>query len=481
MKLNARYCAAAVVSALILFCIISLSYSYLGYSIKKQPPFVVSSLLKEKNLVPVVVIGSGPAGLSAALFTARANFKTIVIAGQQEGGQLMEAAYVENWPAKKKMSGSDMMRDLKEQAEQFGATIVSAYVDHVDFSTSPFIVHLNNGDILKALSVIIATGGSQRTLPISGVKEYWGKGIGICTICDAPFDKGKDVVVIGGGDAACDKALQLASFAKQVTMLVRDKEMRAADIVQGYVKSTKNIAVRCDIEVEKIIGADGRVSAVALKDTKSGKKETMPVQSVYFALGFDPNSQMFKGLLELNKNGYVVLHDKVQKTSLEGVFAAGNIEDPVYQKASIAAGSGARAGLDAIQYLQNKGLTPAMADALKDGMYVVQKKCNNDILAPTTQDELQKIIADHDVVVIDFYARTCPVCKMLAPYYQQACAQVGDNVAFVSFDIQKSDDVFKQFAIQGTPTVVLMKAGKETSRSTTLKTLKDILDFIQIK
>ncbi len=476
MKINARYRYAIIGS---IICSIAFGLYYLTSKPSKQSSFSVSSLLKEKNLVPVVVIGSGPAGLSAALFTARANFKTIVIAGQQEGGQLMEAAYVENWPSKKKMSGSDMMRDLKEQAEQFGAKVITAYVDYVDFSTFPFTLHLNTGEILKALSVIVATGGSQRTLPIPGVKEYWGKGIGVCTICDAPFDKGKEVVVIGGGDAACDKALQLAAFAKQVTMLVRDKEMRAADIVQGYVKNTKNIAVRCDVAVEKIIGANGRVSALELRDAQSGKNETMPIQSVYFALGFDPNSQLFKGLLQLNKNGYVVLHENIQKTSVDGVFAAGNIEDPLYQKASVAAGAGARAGLDAIQFLQEKGFTPTVAEALKNVLYVEHKNCKNGILTPSTQEELQKIFAEHDTLIIDFYARTCPVCKMLAPYFQQACAQMGESVTFASFDIQNSSEIVKQFNIESTPTLIFLKSGKEVARSIALRSLKDIVDFVQ--
>lgn len=476
MKISARYWY--FLSGIVAFCLAIGSYYYFSHAIKKQS-FIMESLSREKNLVPVVVIGSGPAGLSAALFTSRANFKTIVIAGQQEGGQLMEAAYVENWPAKKKMSGSQMMKELKEQAEQFGAKVINAYVDHVDFSTHPFTIHLNNGEILKALSVIIATGGSQRTLPIPGVKEYWGKGIGICTICDAPFDKGKEVVVIGGGDAACDKALQLAAFAKQVTMLVRDKELRAADIVQGYVKDTKNITVRCNIEVEKIIGNNGRVSAVELQDKQSSKKETMPIQSVYFALGFDPNSQLFKGLLELNRKGYVVLHDNVQKTSVEGVFAAGNIEDPIYQKASIAAGAGARAGLDAIHYLQERGFTPAMAHGLTDTFYQEKKGCKNGILVLATKEELQKIIAEHDVVIVDFFARICPVCKMLAPYFAQACEQMNGNITFASFDIQNSDEVSKEFSIVSTPTLILFKKGKEAIRSTTLRTLNDIVDFIQ--
>lgn len=159
----------------------------------------VENVAQEKNIVPVVVIGSGPAGLSAALYTARADYKTVVAAGPKEGGQLLEAAYVENWPAKEKLTGLAVMADLRKQAESFGVQVLTATVEKVDFSSWPFTVYLDTGQPLKALTIIAATGGSQRLLNIPGVQTYLGKGVGVCTICDAPFEKGKDVVVIGGG------------------------------------------------------------------------------------------------------------------------------------------------------------------------------------------------------------------------------------------------------------------------------------------
>ena len=473
MKFNKRY-GYLLLGSLALISIIALSCMLFKKSSQK---ISIETLRTKKNIAPVVVIGSGPAGLSAALFTARANFPTFVITGQQEGGQLMEAAYVENWPTKQKASGSQMMQDLKEQAQHFGVRIVPTYVEHVDVSQHPFIVHLNNGDELLALSLIVATGGSQRTLPVPGVKEYWAKGIGICTICDAPFDKDKEVAVIGGGDAACDKALQLAAFAKHVTILVRDKEMRAAAVVQNYVKDTPNISIRYNCAIEKIDGDGNRVSAVEVKDSKTSVQETLPIYTVYFALGFTPNSQLFKGKLELDKDGYIVRKPGTQKTSVEGVFAAGNIEDAVYQKASIASGAGARAGIDAIQFLQDKGFTPVAVQELASVLYQPEEG-KQSITQLSNDVALEKAIANDKIIIIEFYAKTCPICKMVGPYFGQASAKFNGEVVFANADVQAVEKSAQYYSLDTTPLFILFSNGKEQARSNSLRTQQDIVDFI---
>lgn len=446
--------------------------------VKKKNYYSLSRefLTTKKNIVPVVVIGSGPAGLTAALFTSRADFQTVIVAGQ-EGGQLMEAAYIENWPSKPKTAGREMIQDLKEQVQHFGAHLLPTYVEHIDVSRYPFVVHLANGDELNALVIIAATGGAQKTLAIPGVKEYWAKGIGVCTICDAPFDKDKEVAVIGGGDAACDKALQLAAFAKKVTILVRDKEMRAAAVVQQYVKDTPAITIRYNCDIKKIVGDNNRASAIYFNDALSGKEESLPIYTVYFALGFTPNSQLFKGQLKLNKDGYIIREPGTQKTSAEGVFAAGNIEDPLYQKASIAAGAGARAGLDAIQFLQEKGFTPVMAQGLAGNMYQPHEATK--FVAQLANDEaVEKSIKEHPLIILDFYGKTCPVCKMVTPYFEQAAAKVKDEMYCACADIQTVPQSAQKYTLDATPFFILFKDGKECARSTKLRSYQDIVDFI---
>ena len=356
--------------------IYSIGYTLLSKELKTEAStliinphdFPIESLINKSSIMPVVVIGSGPAGLTAAMYTSRAKLKTVVISGLEIGGQLTEASYVENWPARTKMPGLDIMNDLKTQAQHFGAQLEDAEVLRVNLVDWPFQITLSNGTIINALTLIIATGGSQKTLDIPGVKEFWGKGIGVCSICDAPFDQGKDVAIIGGGDAAADRALQLSAFAKKVILLVRGPAMRAAAVVQDYLKNSKNIEIKYNIEVKKIIGND-RVTAIEITDKQTNKTMQMPIQSVYFALGFVPRSTLFKDALELDEEGFIKLFDHTQATSKKGVFAAGTVEDPRYQKSVTAAGDGAKAGMDAIEFLQTIGFTPEFSKKIEFRFY----------------------------------------------------------------------------------------------------------------
>lgn len=330
--------------------------------------FSLDKLSGQKNIVPVVIIGSGPAGLTSGMYTARAKLMTVIFTGKDLGGQLIEASYVENWPGKPKMPGQDLMNDSQKQAQFFGAHLVSAEVKKVNINTWPFEVTLNDGTVIKALTIIIATGGSQKLLDVPGAKEFFGKGVGVCSICDAPFDKGKDVAVVGGGDAAVDRALQLSAFANKVTILVRGPEMTAAGKVQDYLKDSKNITVMYNIEVKKILG-DERVTGIEIVDQTAKKESTMPVKSVYFALGFVPRSDLFKGMLEIDKEGYIRLFNRTQETSQKGVFAAGTVEDSHYQKSATATGDGSKAGIDAIEFLQKIGFTPKKAEEFEENFY----------------------------------------------------------------------------------------------------------------
>lgn len=336
--------------------------------------FPLEKIIEEQNIFPVVVIGSGPAALTAALYTSRAKYPTLVITGDTLGGQLTEASNVENFPARPKMAGLDIMNDLKAQAQNFGAQLMLAKVASVNFNTWPFEIKLSNGDTISGLTVIIATGGAQKTLDIPGVKKFWGKGIGVCSICDAPFDTGKDVAIIGGGDTAADRALQLATFANKVLVLVRDKKMKAAQVAQDYLKNNGKVEILYNIEVKEIIGNE-RVEGVEILDRNTGKTEELPAQSVYFALGFVPQSALFANALDLDDYGFIKIFDHTQETSKKGVFAAGTVEDPRYQKSVTAAGDGGKAGIDAIEFLQAIGITPQYSDSeeVKSNLYKIPR------------------------------------------------------------------------------------------------------------
>lgn len=462
--------------------IVSSYYLFFIFTCKHVPlrtlPVVQEKLSQEKNIVPVVVIGSGPAGLSAALYTARADYKTMVIAGPKEGGQLTEASYVENWPAKEKMTGLAMMHDLKRQVEHFGVQILTASVDTVNLLRWPFEIHIDTGEKIKALSIIIATGGSQQLMSVPGVDKYLGKGIGVCTICDAPFEKGKSVVVIGGGDAAADKALQLATFAKDVTILVRDEKMHAAAIIQKYLQQAKNITVRCMTDLVEVRGDEQHVHSVVVKDLKTAKTDILNVRGVYFALGFVPNTQFLKNTLACDAAGYILTRGKSQATSLEGVFAAGNVEDAVYQKASVAAGNGIKAALDSIEFLQKHGITPSSLAPLRNNMFVPEQIVKKVALL-TSRGQLQSIFLTQSLVLLDCYVMQCPLCSMISKILEQAAAQLHDQVHVVKVDINKVPEVKKQFNVEHIPTLILLRNGKEIARTASVYSVRDINQFVQ--
>lgn len=346
----------------------------LFFFLSKKKSVELTSLHTKKNLVPVVILGAGPAGLSAAIFTSRAQYKTVIVAGPMMGGQIAQAAYVENWPGiQGKDTGLNTIEHVKKQVEHFGATIIEDSATTVNLHEWPYEITLSDGTQLHALTIIIAMGGSQKTLNIAGVKEYWGKGIGVCSICDAPFDKDKDVAIIGGGDSAADKALQSAAYAKSVTILVKNNEMHAAAVIQDYLKTMPNITIRYGIDPVAIVGDGQEITGLTIKDTKANKEEQLSIQRVYFALGFEPNSTLFKDALVMDNDGYLVTYNKTQKTSKEGVFAAGNIEDDRYQKGSVASGKGVSAAIDAIEWLQSIGFTATVQQKYGEQLYKINK------------------------------------------------------------------------------------------------------------
>jgi len=306
--------------------------------------------------VNCLIIGSGPAGYTAAIYAARANLKPILYQGIQPGGQLTITTEVENYPGYADgVQGPEMMVHFEKQAHRMGADIRYGIATKVDFSSHPFKIEIDEEKWIEANSVIISTGASAKWLGLESEQRLNGFGVSACAVCDGFFFRNKEVAIVGAGDTAAEEALYLSKLCTTVHMFIRRHEMRASKVMQDRVLNTKNIKMYWDTDTAEVLG-DKNVNGVRVKNNKTGEEQTIPVSGFFVAIGHQPNSEIFKGWLDMDEAGYIKTVPGTSKTNIEGVFASGDVQDKIYRQAVTAAGSGCMAALDAERWLGAKGL-----------------------------------------------------------------------------------------------------------------------------
>ncbi len=301
--------------------------------------------------VSCLIIGSGPAGYTAAIYAARANLNPVLYSGLQPGGQLTITTDVENYPGYPQgIMGPAMMKDFEEQARRMGTDLRWGYVSKVDFSQRPFLIEVDEEKTIAADSVIISTGASAKWLGLESEQRLSGYGVSACAVCDGFFFKGKEVAIVGAGDTACEEALYLSKICSKVHMFIRREEMRASKVMQDRVLATENIQVYWNTEAEEILG-EKSVEGVRIINNVTQENQEIPISALFVAIGHNPNSEIFKDYLEMDDEGYIITQPGSSKTNIPGVFASGDVQDKIYRQAVTAAGSGCIAALDAERYL----------------------------------------------------------------------------------------------------------------------------------
>lgn len=308
-------------------------------------------MMTETEKVHCLIIGSGPAGYTAAIYASRAGLNPVLYQGLQPGGQLTITTDVENYPGYPEgVMGPQMMVDFEKQAQRMGADIRWGYATKVDFSQRPFKVEIDEEKWIEADAVIIATGASAKWLGLPSEQRLNGHGVSACAVCDGFFFKGQEVAIVGAGDTACEEALYLSKICSTVHMLVRRDEMRASKVMQQRVLKTPNIKVYWNSETVEVLG-ESKVDGLKILNNKTNEETVIPLKAFFVAIGHEPNSGLFKGLLDMDEAGYLITQSGSSKTNIEGVFACGDVQDKIYRQAVTAAGSGCMAALDAERYL----------------------------------------------------------------------------------------------------------------------------------
>ncbi len=466
-----------VAVAIIALC----AYWYVTYNKTTKIVYSLKALENKENLVPFLVLGSGPASLSAALYGARTKIRTVVLRGNQPGGQLTTTSYVENWPGIPKELGREIMTNFESQSEGFGAIMVSDVVMEIDFSNWPYKVTTEEGRVLHAMAIMIGTGSTARRLSIPGEQEYWGKGVTTCAICDAPYHQGHRVVVIGGGDSAMEEALELSSYARQVLVYVRGNQLKASPSMIERVKDCSNVSIHFNKTLTEIKGDGDHVQSVTVKDLSNGDITEEPMQGVFLAIGHMPNTDLVKHVIGCDSHGYIALPNRTQHTTIPGVFAAGDVSDPRYKQAGVAAGDGIKAGLDCMWWLSEMGYNQQVQESLEPFFFEPSMPETSKVGQLITLDDVRLAYKDSGskLILLDFYTKHCPSCMHMMPVLEWASQKMADTVNFYKVDASLALDLVRHFKVPEVPHLVLIKDGKVIDHYPNIMTRTELYTYLK--
>lgn len=458
---------------------------------KEAPPS--TSAGPKGGVENLVIIGSGPAGYTAAIYAARANLKPVVFEGYQAGGvpggQLMTTTEVENFPGfPDGIAGPDLMDRMRKQAERWGAELRTEDVEFVDVQNRPFIVKSSDYEV-KCHTLIIATGATAKRLGLPREHEFWSRGISACAICDgaSPLFKGQELAVVGGGDTAAEEAIYLTKYACHVHLLVRRDQMRASRAMQDRVLDNSNVTVHYNTQVVDIASNDkGQMNGIIVRDTKSNEERTITVKGLFYGIGHQPNSQLLAGQVELDEAGYVVVRNGGAETSVHGVYAAGDLMDPEWRQAVTAAGSGCMAALAAERYLAMNNL---LVEFHQPKVEVTKKQLTSEdinmgfditLAKHKGQYALRKLYHESPRLLIVLYTSpTCGPCRTLKPMLSKVMDEYEQDLHLVEIDIEEDPEIAEAAGIMGTPCVQFFKQKEMLKSMSGVKMKKEYREFIE--
>lgn len=441
----------------------------------------------------LVIVGSGPAGYTAAIYAARANLKPVVFEGYQAGGvpggQLMTTTEVENFPGfPEGITGPDLMDRMRKQAERWGADLQTEDVEYVDVMKRPFTVRGSDREV-KCHSLIVATGAAAKRLGLPREHEFWSKGISACAICDgaSPLFKGQALAVVGGGDTAAEEAIYLTKYASHVHLLVRGDQMRASKAMQDRVLDNPNVTVHFNTQsVDIKSNSKGQMIGVLVVDTRTGEERTSTVKGLFYGIGHKPNSQLLEGQVELDDAGYVVVRNGGAETSVQGVFAAGDLQDAEWRQAVTAAGSGCMAALSAERYLTKNNL---LVEFHQPKVEQAKKKLTTEdvdmgfditLTKHKGQYALRKLYHESPRLIIVLYTSpTCGPCRTLKPILGKVIDEYEKELHFVEIDIEEDQEIAAAADIMGTPCVQIFKQKEMVKSMPGVKMKKDYREVIE--